>query len=115
MLDSEVLWLTNTKPQVHENRQILYRAGPRLPQTLDQDVSDPEGSLSAVHNKTDVNSGLSAGTIYQNDAPSDLKVVSWAPRVPFGKTKSYAYDPGSGQSVIYLIENGVDGSNRVNT
>ena len=63
-----------------------------------------------------MNSNISvARTVYQSDAPSDLKVVSWAPNVPFPKSKSYAYDPASGgESSVYVIENGIVGFNRVN-
>ena len=69
-----------------------------------------------MRNGTSVYTGLSARTIYQSDAPSDLKVVSWAPGVPFRKTtKSYAYDTASGEkSVVYVIENGIQGDDRVN-
>ena len=59
---------------------------------------------------------VGARTIFQKDAPSDLEVVSWAPEVPLGKTKAYAYNPESGgEAVIYLIENGIDGRKPVIT
>ena len=105
------------KPQVHQNWQFLYHEDLfGLPQNLSQNVSRPELSLGATRNGINVDSGISAArTVYQLDAPSDLKVVSWAPDVPFRKSKTYAYDPASGgESVVYVIENGIDGFNRVN-
>ena len=79
-------------------------------------MSRPGTSLSATRNGVNLDSDISAArTVYQSDAPSDLKVVSWAPNKPFLKSKSYAYDPASGgQSSVYVIENGIGGSNRVN-
>ena len=108
--------LTKKKPQIHENRQLLYHEDLALPHDLSQNLSYPESSPAALLNQTGVDSGLNAETIYQSDAPPDLRVVSWARGVPFGNTRAYAFDPASGQqSVIYIIENGIDGRNRVNT
>ena len=77
-------------------------------------MSDPEQSLLEISNGTKLGPGLGAETIYQLDAPSDLKMVSWAPGVPLGETKSYAYDPeNGGEAIIYIIENGIDKRNRV--
>ena len=104
------------KPQIHENRQFLYHEDLLgLPQNLSQNVSRPELSLSARGNGINVDPGISAArTVYQSDAPSDLKVVSWASNVPFPKSKSYAYDPASGgESIVYVIEHGIIGFNRV--
>lgn len=109
--------LTNGQPQIHENRQFLYHEDLiRWGQNLDQNVSHPEMSLYATRSEVSIDSDSStARTVYQSDAPPDLKVVSWAPNVPFSKSKSYAYDPaGGGESSVYVIENGIVGFNRVN-
>ena len=106
------------KPQIHENKQFLYHEDlVGLPQNLSQNVSRPELSLSATGNGINVDPDISAArTVYQSDAPSDLKVVSWAQNVPFSKSKYYAYDPASGgESIVYVVENGIVGFNRVNT
>lgn len=43
-------------------------------------------------------------------------MVSGAPDHPSRKLTSYAYDPeGGGQATVYLIENGIDGRNRVSS
>ena len=105
------------KPQIHENRQFLYHEDlVGQPQNLSQNVSRPELSLSTRRNRVTIDSdNPAARTVYQSDAPSDLKVVSWAQNVPFLKSKSYAYDPASGgESLVYVIENGIIGFNRVN-
>ena len=105
------------KPQVHQNWQFLYHEDLfGLPQNLSQNVSRPELSLGTPRDGINVETGISAArTVYQSDAPSDLKVVSWAPDVPFRRSKSYAYDPASGaESIVYVIENGIEGANRVN-
>ena len=108
--------LMKTKVQIHENTQFLYHEDLSLAPPLAQNVSDLELSLSENINETDIDSSLVSGTLFQPDAPPDLRVVSWAPGVPFGKSKSYAYDAeSSGESVIYLIENGIDERSRVNT
>ena len=107
-----------TKAQVHENAPFLYHEDFRQSENPNQNASEPVQPLwpSIIHNGASVDSGLGAETIYQSDAPSDLKVVSWAPGVPFDRTKAYAYDPGNGgDSIIYVIENGIDGHNRVTT
>lgn len=110
----ETLLLMKTKAQVQENTQFLYHEDLGLSQNYDQKASGPELSPSGNLNETSAASGLFPGIIFQADAPSDLRVVSWAPRVPFGNSKSYAYDAESnGQSVIYLIENGIDERSRV--
>ena len=54
--------------------------------------------------------------VYQDDAPTDLKVVSWAEGRDFDddSLKYYAYDKAGGQnSVLYVVENGVDLENEV--
>ena len=77
-------------------------------------MSLPDRSLSDISEGTDGGFRAGAGTIYQEDAPLDLRVVSWAPNMPLGKTRSYAFDPeGGGEAVIYIIENGIDGRNPV--
>ena len=57
--------------------------------------------------------------IYQEDAPPDLKVVSWSERKYFDDSdflKYYAYDKNGGQnSVLYVVENGIDPENEVST
>ena len=105
------------KPQIHENRQFLYHEDLiGQPQNFSQNVSRPETSLLATRNGVNVDSNISAArTIYESDAPADLKVVSWASNVPFVKSKSYAYDPASGgEASVYVIENGIIGFHRVN-
>lgn len=105
------------KPQIHENRQFLYHEDLfGQPQNVSQNVARPETSLSATRNGVNVDYNISAArTVYQSDAPSDLKVVSWASNVPFARSKSYAYDPASGgEASVYVIENGIVGFNRVN-
>ena len=100
--------LMKTKARVQENTQFLYHEDLGLSQN--QKASGPELSLSGNLN------GTNAEIIFQPDAPSDLRVVSWAPRVPFGNSKSYAYNAeSSGQSVIYLIENGINSRSEVIT
>lgn len=54
--------------------------------------------------------------VYQDDAPTDLKVVSWAEGKDFddNNLNYYAYDKTGGQdSVLYVLENGVDLNNNV--
>lgn len=54
--------------------------------------------------------------VYQEDAPKDLKVVSWAEGKDFddNNLKYYAYDKTGGQdSVMYILENGIDIDNEV--
>lgn len=106
--------LKNWKVQIYENAQLLYHGDAQLVQDQGQNVSKSDRSPFGLSNATSEGLGLGAGTIYQPDAPPDLKVVSWAPSVQFDKVKYYAYDPEtSGESIIYVIENGIDGSNRV--
>lgn len=106
----------NLKAQIHENTQLLYHEDLQLSRNHDQNVSDPNQFLPELSNGTTVRPDLGAATIYQVDAPSDLKVVSWAPDVSFGRTRSYAYDPeNGGEAIIYVIENGIDGRNSVIT
>ena len=105
------------QPQIHENKQFLYHEDlVGQTQNLSQNGSRPGMSPFALSNGVNLDSDISAArTVYQSDAPSDLKVVSWAPSVPFLKSKSYAYEPADGgQSSLYIIENGIVGSNRVN-
>ena len=108
--------LTYMKAQVFEDTQLFYHDDLQTSRNQNQNVSHPNQFLSEAIKEADVGLGLGAETIYQQDAPSDLKVVSWAPNVPLGKTKSYAYDPeGGGEAVVYIIENGIDGRNHVIT
>ncbi len=105
------------KVQIHDNVEFfLYHEDLRLLQNLTRSVSDPHPDWlpSNLSNGTNAEYRLGTGTIYQSDAPLDLKVVSWAPGVPSAKLRSYAYDPKSGgESTIYIIDNGIDGRNRV--
>ena len=104
----------NTKAQIHEDTQLLYHEDLQLSQSPNQNASELDHSLSDNFNGTNFSFDLSATTIYQRDAPSDLKVVSWAPDLRSGKIESYAYDPeGGGEATIYIIENGIDGRNTV--
>lgn len=103
-----------TKAQILEDAQLLYHEDLQLSQSHNQNVSEVDNPLSEIFNGTNIGLALGAGTIYQKDAPSDLKVVSWAPNLPSGKIESYAYDPeGGGEATIYIIENGIDGRNTV--
>ena len=106
----------NVKAQIHANTQFLYHEELQLLHENNLSESKPTRFGSEISNGTNVEFDLRAGTIYQSDAPSDLKVVSWAPRSSLGKTKSYAYSPENGkEAIIYIIENGIDGRNRVIT
>ena len=54
--------------------------------------------------------------VYQDDAPTDLKIVSWAEGEDFddNNLKYYAYDKTGGRdSVLYVLENGIDIDNKV--
>ena len=49
--------------------------------------------------------------VYQDNAPTDLNVVSWAKGKDFGDQipKYYAYDKTGGRdSVLYIVENGAN-------
>lgn len=93
---------------------FLYHDDLSLSQDGNETISERDQSSSFDPNITDVRINLGAETVYQIDAPSDLKVVSWAPNLPSRIPKSYAYDPeGGGEATIYLIENGIDGASRV--
>ena len=106
--------VNSEKAQILENTQFLYHEDLSLSQNRKDNISDHVQSLAVTSNGTDAEIDLDAEIIYQRDAPSDLKMVSWAPGHPSGKFTSYAYDPeGGGQATIYLIENGIDGRNRV--
>lgn len=99
--------------QIYENTQFLYHPDLQFSQTSNQSMPEPDLSPSEISNGTNMGLGLGSGTIYQPDAPSDLKVVSWASGVPWSKTKSYAYDPAKGdKAIIYIIANGIDGRSR---
>ena len=92
----------------------MYHEDVSLSQSPDQNVSDPAQSSFGIFNGTSVESGVDAGIIYQSDAPLDLKVISWAPGVPLGKSRTYAYKSETvGKTDVYIIENGIDGRNRV--
>lgn len=105
--------LMTLKAQILENTQLLYHIDL---QSESQNASDSNLFPSESLDEIKLGPSLGAGTIYQRDAPPDLKVVSWAPDVPLGKSKSYAYNPENGEgAIIYIIENGIDGRNRVMT
>ena len=108
--------LTVIKVQIYENTQFLYHENSRFEEDYIQNGSYPDQSNPEIFNVTDPDLHLGDGVVYQSDAPSDLKVISWAPGVPLGKTKAYAYDPlNGGNAVIYMIENGIDGRDSVIT
>ena len=108
--------LTIIKVQIYENTQFLYHENSRFEEHYSQNGSYPDQSSPEVLNVTTPDLNLGDGVVYQTDAPSDLKVISWAPGVPLGKTKAYAYDPlNGGKAVIYMIENGIDGRDSVIT
>lgn len=107
--------LISEKAQIFENTQFLYHENLSLSQNRKDNIPDRDQSLAVTSNGTGAEIGIGAGIIYQRDAPSDLKMVSWAPDHPSRKLTSYAYDSeGGGQATIYLIENGIDGRNSVN-
>ena len=107
-------WLIVIEVQIYENTQFLYHEGSGFEDDHNQNVSYPDPSNSEVLNATNPDLHVGDGIVYQPDAPSDLKVISWAPGVPLGKTKAYAFDPrNGGKAVIYIIENGIDGRDSV--
>lgn len=106
----------NIKVQIHENTKFLYYPDLQFSRNHNQSTEDPFRVLSQFSNATNVGLGQGSETIYQTDASSDLKVISWASGVPWSKTKSYAYDPANGEkAIIYIVANGIDGSSRVLT
>ena len=101
------------KAQVYENAQFLYHEDALPSQTRNQNVSDSVQTLPDIFNGTRT-FGVNTGTIYQSDAPPDLKVISWAPGVPLRKSRTFAYKSENvGKTTVYIIENGIDGRNRV--
>ncbi len=60
---------------------------------------------------------LLLGTVYQKDAPDDLKVVSWPKNEGIEDVDDldyYAHERNSGQhSAVYVVEEGIDPSNTV--
>ena len=103
------------KAQIYENGQFFYHEDLGLEPPDSLNGSTPGDTFAGTSNSTIVDTHLGAQTIYQTDAPLDLKVVSWAPGSLFSTVKSYAYSTASGkETIIYVIENGVDGRNRVN-
>ena len=108
--------LTSLEASVYENAQFLYHEDPGLLQNDNQNVSDTVEPLSETAEKSMKDHYLAGETVYQANAPVDLKVVSWAPGLPLERTRSYAYDSAGGaESGIYIIENGIDARNRVCT
>ena len=108
--------LTVIKVQIYQNTQFLYHENSQFEDDYNQNGSIPNQSKSEVFNVTNLDLRLGDGVVYQSDAPSDLKVISWAPGVPLGKTKAYAFDPlNGGKAIIYMIENGIDGRDSVIT
>ena len=108
--------LTVIEVQIYENTQFLYHEGSQFEDDHIQNGSNPDQSSPEVLSFTNPALNERDGIVYQSDAPSDLKVISWAPGVPLGKTKAYAFDPrNGGKAVIYMIENGIDGRDSVIT
>ena len=106
--------LMQAKAQIYENTQLLYHEESRLSLDSNGAVSDPVDHVPKSSNGTRILSDLGSRIVYQRDAPADLKLVSWASGVPFDEVKSYAYNSESrGETVIYVIEKGIDGRNRV--
>ena len=73
-------------------------------------------SESFAHNVSETLNIGNSNIVYQEDAPKDLKVVSWAEGKDFEdkNLKYYAYDKTGGQdSVLYVVENGIDIDNEV--
>ena len=71
---------------------------------------------SLAHNVSENLNIDKSNIVYQDDAPTDLKVVSWAKGRDFddNSLRYYAYDKTGGQnSVLYVVENGVDLENEV--
>ena len=79
-------------------------------------ASTPYSSAYNVSGKLDIDN---PNIIYQEDAPLDLKVVSWPQGKDFDDSdylKYYAYDKNGGQnSILYIVENGIDPRNEVST
>ena len=79
-------------------------------------ASTPNSAAYNVSGKLNIDS---SDIIYQEDAPPDLKVVSWPDDRDLDNSdflKYYAYDKNGGQSsVIYVVENGIDPENEVST
>ena len=79
-------------------------------------ASTPDSSAYNVSGKLDIDN---SNIIYQEDAPPDLRVVSWPKGKDFDDSeflKYYAYDKNGGQnSVLYIVENGIDPGNEVST
>ena len=79
-------------------------------------ASTPESAAYNVSGKLNIDI---SDIIYQEDAPPDLKVVSWPNKKELNNShflKYYAYDKNGGQSsVIYVVENGIDPKNDVST
>ena len=79
-------------------------------------ASTPSSAAYNVSVKLNIDS---SDIIYQEDAPPDLKVVSWPKDKDLGNSdflKYYAYDKNGGQSsIIYVVENGIDPKNEVST
>lgn len=70
-----------------------------------------------LFNSSSFDGDLLAGTVYQKDAPDDLKVVSWPKNKgveDVDDLEYYAYERTSAQrSVIYVVEEGIDPANTV--
>ena len=79
-------------------------------------VSTPNSSAYNVSETLNIDNSY---IIYQEDAPPDLKVVSWPKGNHFddsGFLKYYAYDRNGGQnSLLYIVERGIDSENEVST
>ncbi len=79
-------------------------------------ASTPNSSAHKVSGYLNINEH---DIIYQEDAPPDLKVVSWPDGKDFDDSdflKYYAYDKSGGQSsVLYIIEDGINPQHEVST
>ena len=83
-------------------------------QRLNLKASNLDAFPSNVSNSDNSKLGKPSDLVYQIDAPPDLKVVSWPIASSLVDLKYYTYDKNGGQnSVIYVVENGIDLQNPV--
>ena len=79
-------------------------------------TSTPNSSAHKVSGYLNINE---PNIIYQEDAPLDLKVVSWPDGKDFDGNdflKYYAYDRRGGQSsALYIIDEGINSQHEVST
>ena len=97
--------LIKGKAEVYKNVVVAEK------QTMN--ASNPDSFAHNVSGSLDFDN---TNIVYQDDAPTDLKVVSWAEGKDFddNNPRYYAYDKTGGRdSVLYIAENGADLDNEV--